>query len=46
VDGSLIFSTSPPLLDAAMAGHGIALLREDDVMSHVEADELVRVMAA
>jgi DNA-binding transcriptional LysR family regulator len=44
VDGSLIFNTAPPQLDAALAGLGIALLPEDELMSHVEAGHLVRVL--
>jgi DNA-binding transcriptional LysR family regulator len=36
VDGPLIFNTSPPQVDAALAGLGVALLPEDEVMAHVE----------
>jgi DNA-binding transcriptional LysR family regulator len=44
VDGSLIFNTVPPQVDAALAGLGIALLPEDELMSHIETGELVRVL--
>jgi DNA-binding transcriptional LysR family regulator len=44
VDGPLIFSTSPPQVDAALAGLGIALLPEDELMSHIAAGRLVRVL--
>lgn len=44
VDGSLIFNTAPPQLDAALAGLGIALLPEDELMSNVESGHLVRVL--
>ena len=44
VDGPLIFNTAPPQVDAALAGLGIALLPEDELMSHIEAGRLVRVM--
>ena len=44
VDGSLIFNTVPPQVDAALAGLGIALLPEDELISHIEAGHLVRVL--
>jgi DNA-binding transcriptional LysR family regulator len=44
VDGPLIFNTTPPQVDAALAGLGVALLPEDEVMSHVSAGRLVRVL--
>ncbi len=44
VDGPLIFNTSPPQVDAALAGLGIALLPEDELMPHIEAGRLVRVL--
>lgn len=44
VDGSLIFNTAPPQLDAALAGLGIALLPEDELMNHIQAGDLVRVL--
>lgn len=44
VDGSLIFNTAPPQLDAALAGLGITLLPEDELLEHIEAGHLVRVL--
>ena len=44
VDGPLIFNTTPPQVEAAVAGLGIALLPEDEVMPHVSAGQLVRVL--
>ncbi|ODU58314.1 MAG: LysR family transcriptional regulator [Comamonadaceae bacterium SCN 68-20] len=44
VDGQLVFNTTQPQVDAALAGLGITLLPEDEVMAHVEAGRLVRVL--
>ncbi|WP_104656865.1 LysR family transcriptional regulator [Ralstonia insidiosa] len=44
VDGPLVFNTTPPQVDAALAGLGVVLLPEDEVMSHVSAGRLVRVL--
>lgn len=44
VDGPLIFNTAPPQIDAALAGLGISLLPEDEVMAHLVAGRLVRVL--
>jgi DNA-binding transcriptional LysR family regulator len=44
VDGPLIFNTAPPQVDAALAGLGISLLPEDEVMQHIESGHLVRVL--
>jgi DNA-binding transcriptional LysR family regulator len=44
VDGPLIFNTSPPQVDAALAGLGVALLPEDELLSHIVAGRLVRVL--
>jgi DNA-binding transcriptional LysR family regulator len=44
VDGPLIFNTARPQVDAALAGLGITLLPEDELMSHLEAGRLVRVL--
>jgi DNA-binding transcriptional LysR family regulator len=44
VDGALIFNTSPPQVDAALAGLGIALLPDDELMEHIEAGHLIRVL--
>ncbi|WP_284948006.1 LysR family transcriptional regulator [Acidisoma cladoniae] len=45
VEGRLTFNTSPPMLDAALAGFGLAYLPDDDVADHVAAGRLVRVLA-
>jgi DNA-binding transcriptional LysR family regulator len=44
VDGPLIFNTAPPQVDAALAGLGVALLPEDELMPHITAGRLVRVL--
>lgn len=44
VDGPLIFNTSPPQVDAAVAGLGIALLPEDEVASPLADGRLIRVL--
>ncbi|CAB3802744.1 LysR family transcriptional regulator [Pararobbsia alpina] len=44
VDGPLIFNTTPPRVEAALAGLGVALLPEDEMMPHVSAGRLVRVL--
>jgi len=44
VDGPLIFNTSPPQVEAALAGLGVTLLPEDELMPHIEAGRLVRVL--
>lgn len=44
VDGQLIFNTTQPQVDAALAGLGIALLPEDELMAHIESGGLVRVL--
>lgn len=44
VDGPLIFNTSPPQIDAALAGLGVALLPEDEVAAYLSVGSLVRMM--
>jgi DNA-binding transcriptional LysR family regulator len=44
VDGPLIFNTAPPQVDAALAGLGLSLLPEDELMQHIHAGRLVRVL--
>jgi DNA-binding transcriptional LysR family regulator len=44
VDGPLIFNTSPPQVDAALAGLGITLLPEDELAIHLSDGSLVRVL--
>ena len=45
VDGQLTFNASPPMLEAALAGFGLAYLPEDTVEDHVAEGRLVRVLA-
>jgi DNA-binding transcriptional LysR family regulator len=44
VDGPLIFNTSPPQVDAAVAGLGVVLLPEDEVAGPLADGRLVRVL--
>ena len=44
VDGPLIFNTSPPQVDAALAGLGLVLLPEDELAPHLSDGSLVRVL--
>jgi DNA-binding transcriptional LysR family regulator len=44
VDGPLIFNTSPPQVDAALAGLGVVLLPEDELAPHLTDGSLVRVL--
>lgn len=44
VDGQLIFNTTPPQVDAALAGLGLTLLPEDEVQAHIDSGRLVRVL--
>lgn len=44
VDGQLIFNTSPSMVDAAVAGLGIAFLPEEEFFPHFEEGTLVRVL--
>ena len=44
VDGPLSFTSGDVILDAALAGHGIAYVYEDTVTAHVAAGRLVRVL--
>jgi DNA-binding transcriptional LysR family regulator len=44
VDGPLVFNTTPPQVDAALAGLGITLLPEDEVMAHIDSGSLIRVL--
>jgi DNA-binding transcriptional LysR family regulator len=44
VDGQLIFNTSPNMVDAALAGLGIAFLPEEEFAPHIEEGRLVRVL--
>jgi DNA-binding transcriptional LysR family regulator len=44
VDGPLIFNTSPPQVDAAVAGLGVTLLPEDEVAAPLADGRLLRVL--
>ena len=44
VDGPLIFNTTQPQVDAALAGLGLALLPEDELMPHIDSGKLLRVL--
>ena len=44
VQGQLVFSSSPPMLRAALAGFGLACVPEDTVREHLDAGRLVRVL--
>ncbi|WP_312247424.1 LysR family transcriptional regulator [Stutzerimonas nitrititolerans] len=44
VDGQLIFNTSPNIVDAALAGLGVAWLPEEEFAPHIEEGRLVRVL--
>jgi DNA-binding transcriptional LysR family regulator len=45
VNGQMICNGSAPMLDAALAGQGLAYLPEDDVLAHLAAGRLIRVLA-
>lgn len=45
VEGQVVFNATGPMLDAALAGLGLAYLPEDVVLSHIRAGRLVRVLA-
>jgi hypothetical protein len=40
----LVFNTTPQMLTAALAGHGLAYVPEDAIARHVDAGELVTVL--
>jgi DNA-binding transcriptional LysR family regulator len=44
VDGQLIFNTSPNVVDAALAGLGIAWLPEEEFAPHLQEGRLIRVL--
>ncbi|WP_313027710.1 LysR family transcriptional regulator [Pseudomonas lopnurensis] len=44
VDGQLIFNTSPNIVDAALAGLGVAWLPEEEFAPHIDEGRLVRVL--
>ena len=45
VEGQLVFNATAPMLDAALAGFGLAYLPEDEVRAHLADGRLVRVLA-
>ena len=45
VDGRLVFNTGALILNAAVAGFGLAYLTEQQVRTHLDSGELVRVLA-
>jgi DNA-binding transcriptional LysR family regulator len=45
VEGQVVFNQSVPMLDAALAGFGLAYLPEDMVLAHIADGRLVRVLA-
>ncbi|MEC5319274.1 LysR family transcriptional regulator [Brenneria populi subsp. brevivirga] len=44
VDGQLIVNTSPSIVDAAVAGLGLAFLPEEEFAPHLEEGRLIRVL--
>lgn len=44
VNGQLVFNTSPGMVDAALAGLGVAFLPEEEFAPHIEEGRLVRVL--
>ena len=45
VDGQLVFNTATPILNAALAGFGLAYLTEQQVQKYLESGQLVRALA-
>jgi DNA-binding transcriptional LysR family regulator len=45
VEGQLVFNETAPMLDAALAGLGLAYLPEDQVQRHISDGRLIRVLA-
>ncbi len=45
VDGQLVFNSVPMILEAAVAGFGLAHMTEDQVRADLESGRLVRVLA-
>lgn len=44
VDGQLVFNTSPNVVDAALAGLGVAWLPEEEFAPHIDNGSLIRVL--
>jgi|SRR5579859_2651515 len=45
VEGQLVFNGTAPMLDAAVAGFGLAYVPEDTVQTHIADGRLIRVLA-
>ena len=45
VEGQLTFNATGPMLEAALAGFGLAYLPEDSVQAHIAGCRLIRVLA-
>jgi len=45
VEGQLVFNGTAPMLDAALAGFGLAYVPEDTVQTHIADGRLTRVLA-
>jgi len=45
VEGQLVFNGTAPMLEAALAGFGLAYLPEDSVLAHLADGRLIRVLA-
>jgi DNA-binding transcriptional LysR family regulator len=45
VEGQLVFNGTAPMLDAALAGFGLAYVPEDSVQAHLADGRLIRVLA-
>ena len=45
VEGQLVFNATGPMLDAALAGFGLAYVPEDSVRAHLADGVLIRVLA-
>ncbi|HEY1413729.1 MAG TPA: LysR family transcriptional regulator [Rhodopila sp.] len=46
VEGQLVFNGTAPMLDAALAGFGLAYVPEDSVRAHLADGRLIQVLAA
>ena len=44
VDGQLVFNSTLPILQASLAGHGLAYVPEDMALPHIAQGKLVRVL--
>jgi DNA-binding transcriptional LysR family regulator len=45
VEGQLVFNGTAPMLDAALAGFGLAYIPEEDARAHLADGRLIRVLA-